>query len=148
MVTNRYIPIKKYDHGKYLALQHMLMRKHFPCFKCSLLHGTMECCGDITPSDDCNTYRMLIRLGRSGSPKVRVLKPEIQQSSKIHMYSDGNLCLYDHREQPWVKGDNIHEKIIPWTAEWLVYYELYLLTGRWFGPEAQHDNLPKPDQPN
>lgn len=54
------------------------------------------------------------------------------------MYGDGRLCLYDYREQPWRDGDNIHEKIIPWTAEWLVFYELYLIRGKWLGPEAVH----------
>jgi hypothetical protein len=54
------------------------------------------------------------------------------------MYSSGDLCLYDFREQPWMATDNLHEKIIPWVAEWLVYYELFLLTGKWLGPEAPH----------
>jgi hypothetical protein len=34
--------------------------------------------------------------------------------------------------------DNLHQKIIPWIAEWLVYYELYLICGKWLGPEAPH----------
>jgi len=34
--------------------------------------------------------------------------------------------------------DNIHEKIIPWIAEWLVFYELYRICGKWLGPEAPH----------
>ena len=54
------------------------------------------------------------------------------------MYRDGTLCLYDFRVQPWSSWDNIHEKIIPWTAEWLVFYELYLMCGKWLGPEAPH----------
>jgi hypothetical protein len=32
----------------------------------------------------------------------------------------------------------LHETIIPWTAEWLVSYELYLTTGKWLGSSAVH----------
>ena len=54
------------------------------------------------------------------------------------MYGNGPLCLYDPRETPWQRMDNVHQKIIPWIAEWLVYYELYLIYGKWLGPEALH----------
>jgi hypothetical protein len=32
----------------------------------------------------------------------------------------------------------IHETIIPWTAEWLVFYELWKISGKWMGPAALH----------
>lgn len=54
------------------------------------------------------------------------------------MYEHGALCLYEPRETPWRSSDNLHEKIIPWTAEWLVFYELFLIYGKWLGPEAPH----------
>jgi hypothetical protein len=68
---------------------------------------------------------------------VRILSPEIRK--RIHMYPNGTLCLYDHRDQPWNARDNLDEKIIPWIAEWLVFYELYLISDKWLGPEAPHD---------
>jgi len=30
--------------------------------------------------------------------------------------------------------------IVPWTAEWLFLYELWLETGMWWGLEASHNN--------
>lgn len=54
------------------------------------------------------------------------------------MYNDGALCLYEPRATPWKSSDSLHEKIIPWTAEWLVFYELFLICGKWLGPEAPH----------
>jgi hypothetical protein len=148
MATNRYIPRTRHNPGKHLALQCEHMRKHFPCFTCSLRHGLLECFGEITPSEECDTYRIRIRLPRGGTPKVRVLNPKIQPGAKIHTYANGDLCLFDHREQPWMEGDNLHEKIVPWTSEWLVYYELYQLTGQWLGPEAPHGDTPKVAQLN
>lgn len=32
----------------------------------------------------------------------------------------------------------IAETIVPWTALWLLYYELWLETDEWLGPEAPH----------
>jgi hypothetical protein len=76
-------------------------------------------------------------------PHVRILSPEIEPSTKIHMYPTGDLCLYKPSEQPWMESDYIHEKIVPWIAEWLVYYELFKIIGQWLGPEATHDSGPK-----
>lgn len=148
MARKRYIPKKRHNDGRHLAVQKLLMRKHFPCFECSLKGGLLECFGEITPSEECETYRIRIRLVRGLTPKVRVLKPRILPSSKIHTYGNGDLCLYDHRDQPWMSDDNLHEKIVPWTAEWLVYYELFLLTGKWMGPEAPHGDSPKSPESN
>ncbi len=55
------------------------------------------------------------------------------------MYLNGSLCLFDPRVSPWKGSYNLHETIIPWTAEWLVFYELYKIHGKWLGPEAPHD---------
>lgn len=30
------------------------------------------------------------------------------------------------------------ESVLPWTAEWLFYYEMWHVTGEWGGPEAPH----------
>jgi len=79
-----------------------------------------------------------IKYKPGGEPKVWVLQPEIIMSSRTHVYKEGNLCLYFPRDEPWMEGDLISKKIIPWTAEWLIYYELFLITGDWLGPEAPH----------
>lgn len=148
MATKRFTPKIKHDEGKHLALQSFLIRKHFPCFTCSLRHRVLECEGRITPCEECQPYRIRIRLSLGGIPSVRVLDPPIMPHGKIHMYSNGDLCLYDHRDQPWKATDNLHQKIVPWIAEWLVFYELFLITGEWQGPEALHANTLKSKQSN
>ena len=40
----------------------------------------------------------------------------------------------------------IHETIIPWTAEWLVFYELWQLTGEWYGAASPHGTNGKKQQ--
>jgi len=71
---------------------------------------------------------------------VRIREPELgvadEQKHDIHMYPNGTLCLYWPQEQPWNDSMSLHDTIVPWVAEWLVYYEYYQETGRWVGPEA------------
>lgn len=126
------------DYRRFV-FQKVLIEKYFPCFKCRLSRRRLECEGIITPSEHCDTYRVAILYEQDGVPEVRIKKPQIIPSTKIHMYSTGALCLYKPSDDPWSARDNIHEKIIPWIAEWLVFYELYLIEGKWLGPEASHD---------
>lgn len=133
------------DYRRFV-IQKALIEKHFPCFQCALSHRHLTCDGIITPSEDCATYRISISYRQDGVPKVRIKDPQIVPSHGIHMYNDGTLCLYQPSENPWKPSDNIHEKIIPWTAEWLVFYELHLMCGRWLGPEAKHHTVEKKPQ--
>ena len=148
MAKKKFIPIKKHNPWLHLYRQKTLVEKHFPCFACTLnvRAGVMDCTGEIQPCPECDIYRVQITLTKGGVPRVKILSPEIEPQSAIHVYSNGTLCLFDHRDQPWMTDDNLHEKIIPWTAEWLVYYELYKLDGKWLGPEAPHGNGPKAPQ--
>jgi hypothetical protein len=75
-------------------------------------------------------------------PEVTIMEPKLEHNDLIHMYPDGSLCLYDWRQQPWQNKWHLHETIIPWTAEWLVFYELFLLTGVWHGRSVAHGCTP------
>lgn len=96
------------------------------------------CEGKITPDEDCETYEVQIQYSPQAEPVVRILSPELVKSPKIHLYRDGSLCLYFPEDDPWKPTDLIYKKLIPWAAEWLLYYEIFLLTGEWQGPEAPH----------
>jgi len=128
------------------VIEKLLIEKYFPCFKCRLSHRHVECEGLITPSEGCATYRIVISYDQNGAPRVKIREPQITPSSAIRMYDNGVLCLYKTAETPLKLSDNIHEKIIPWTAEWFVFYELYLMCGKWLEPEAPHDVTGKAQQ--
>ena len=147
MDNPRYYLDNKARYSHFVA-QKMLVESHFPCFKCSLHLGNLVCRGSITPSDGCSKYSVQICYKQNGIPEVRIINPTIPKDiwRKVHIYDKGMLCLYDCREQPWKCTDNLHEKIIPWTAEWLVFYELFLICGKWLGPEALHGTAPKTSQ--
>lgn len=43
------------------------------------------------------------------------------------------LCLLHPKKFEWSTIDWLEDSIIPWTIEWLLYYELWLITGKWYG---------------
>jgi hypothetical protein len=47
--------------------------------------------------------------------------------------SGWSLCLYDTRTGQWEPNRPIAETIIPWAAEWLFFYEGWLIDGHWAG---------------
>ena len=140
MAGTRWIKRNRAAEYRHFLRQKALVEHDFPCFECRLYRNRLTCKGTITPSPGCDEYIVRIRYDYEKVPRVEIMQPRITPSSKIHMYGCGALCLYDPRETPWQRTDNIHEKIIPWTAEWLVFYELYLIHRKWLGPEAPHGN--------
>jgi hypothetical protein len=138
MAATRWIKRNRSAEYRRFLGQKALVEHHFPCFRCQLYRNRLTCKATICPSPDCDRYLIRIRYDYEKVPRVEIRQPKITPSSKIHMYGCGALCLYDPRETPWQRTDNVHEKIIPWIAEWLVYYELYQIYGKWLGPEAQH----------
>lgn len=94
MATTPWIRRDRGSDYRRFVIQKMLIEKHFPCFRCWLSNGCLWCEGDITPSEDCATYRVKISYELNAVPRVRIRQPEIAPSDAIHMYSNGTLCLY------------------------------------------------------
>ena len=139
MAARRWINPDRAAEYRLFLRQKSLIEQYFPCFKCHLYGNRLTCKGRIIPSEDCDEYLIRIRYDYEKVPRVEIIEPTIEPSPKIHIYGCGALCLCDPRQTPWRRLNNVHETIIPWTAEWLVYYELYLIRGKWLGPEAPHE---------
>jgi hypothetical protein len=113
------------------------LRRHFPTFACRIAGDRLQSRGTLHTDTD-SAYRVELTYRAGSSPKIWVTKPRILHGGAPHMYRDNSLCLFDWREEPWHHRMHLHETIIPWTAEWLVFYEIYLLTGKWLGKSAPH----------
>jgi hypothetical protein len=50
-----------------------------------------------------------------------------------HRYKEGDLCLYLPWGNEWSSHMMLVHTIIPWANEWLMHYELWLITGEWYG---------------
>lgn len=135
---------EKYRKSVY---EEMLVKRRFPGFDCRINGRRLVCRGKLKPTENSEEYRIEVSYTPWGSPDVKILSPKIEPKRELHFYKTGNLCLYDWREQPWQDRWHLADTVIPWTAEWLLYYEIYLLTGKWIGKSAIHGDATKIAEP-
>lgn len=117
--------------------------------------------GELTPLSQPYRVRIVDHRGMDdGSirftslwPSVRLLtpiarRPESPDLTIPHIYGPhddprgADLCLFHPQSRDWNDDMLVAESIIPWTAEWLFYYEMWLVTGIWGGDEAEHGFIP------
>ena len=117
------------------------MHLHFPAFSYRLeIHRQKRMPtwrGELQPTELSPIYGVQIRYAYPKSPSVWVLTPTLE-SDAPHRYSDGSLCLYYPGDRSWTPGLPIAQTLVPWTALWLAFYEIWLRTGTWYGLEAPH----------
>src|SRR6266436_872027 len=119
------IPKDRGANRRRFFAQKALIEKFFPCFRCRYQQPErLECLGHIAPNIHCPTYEIVLHHKYGGVPTVWIKNPPITPSPEIHMYEDRSLCLYFPEDDRWKISDDVHRKIIPWVAEWLVFYEL------------------------
>ena len=136
------IPSDKYKNAyTSILLEIKRIRQRYPNFHCKIVwNKKLVCKGEIKSPETNELYKFLIEYNYFGVPKSYIISPILQYDPKIHLYKDKSLCLYDWREDPWDNSKHISNTIIPWIGEWIVYFEIYKLTGKWIGFEAEHDN--------
>ena len=117
------------------------MQEDFARFKYSRRNNLPTWHGPLQPTEASPVYTVKIVYQFAGrhskSPKVWVKSPEIRPDAP-HRYDDGSLCLYFPPERNWTPYKFISETVVPWTALWLVFYEIWLDTDHWYGPESPH----------
>jgi hypothetical protein len=93
----------------------------------------------MQPTDKSSEYLVKIIYRLYEIPQVSVLKPKLHPEAP-HIYrASGALCLYYPEDGSWNSRKLLGNTIFLWTAEWLYYYELWLATGQWLGPEVPHN---------
>lgn len=91
---------------------------------------------EITPSEFSRTYKVKIEIIKDKKPNVYILEPNIKNENKDrlppHMYSleRGQICLNLPSE---LLLSNYFDVIVPWISEWLIFYEIWKITGKWHG---------------
>jgi hypothetical protein len=120
-------------NGLSAAQQAFALRAHFPDGQAKLKAGRLLWTGALQPTPLSRTYRVQVAYGPLGQPKVRVLEKLLAYAERSlpHVYADGTLCL--HQSNEWTTRMSIADTIVPWAAEWLAYYEIWLVTGEWYG---------------
>lgn len=124
---------------KQLLIQILRMRQQFPGFRYD--RRALAWYGELQPTTDSPRYRLRVGYFPGDQPRVRVLAPAlVPEARALHRYQDGSLCLYHPEDGDWTSTSYVADTIIPWAAEWLLYYECWLADPerRWLGPEAPH----------
>lgn len=77
--------------------------------------------------------------------RVFITKPKkldlaIGEDRLPHVYctEKQELCLFYPKFREWSYSKLIVDTIIPWTMEWLFFYEVWLSTGKWIGKGIEH----------
>lgn len=145
---------------EYLLEEADLIRRHFPIFEVEVIEsGTstlLVASAEITPSEGCDTYhvRMQLELAWDNTfrsitrtpprPQVFIDRPSIPPDPRYFMLPDGSLGLCHPDKMPGLHERHLYEWVVPWTSEWLVYYELWKLDGVWHGP-VEDPNVEAPE---
>lgn len=129
---------KRLNNGEHAGM----LRKMYPQGKVISIHPKLiwECAFSPTPLSKEYNIRLIYH---NGIPNVFVINMELSKgvSSKLpHVYStkEQSLCLHYPLEKAWTPAKNIADTIIPWAAEWLFHYEVWVVTGEWNGGGTIH----------
>ncbi|GEM50036.1 hypothetical protein DC3_56710 [Deinococcus cellulosilyticus NBRC 106333 = KACC 11606] len=119
-----------------LVVQAILLRRHHPSMQVKVKGTTLQAHFEVRPSEMGGTYQVLLQHQQGSPPEVHVLSPTLQHRDGVpppHLYRNGALCLFYPPSGEWTPQQALATTLIPWTVDWLFYYEIWLVTGTWEG---------------
>jgi hypothetical protein len=123
-----------------LALQLVAIQRGFPDAEGRVQHGELVCAMPLQPTEASRTYTIRLAHRHGRQPKITISDPILQVHPEApglpHVYPGDELCLYYGGE--WNDSQLLATTVVPWTAEWLLHYELWLATGEWLGGGTSH----------
>jgi len=95
----------------------------------------------VAPTPMARVYQCLLRVFPSDFPELMVMNPDPKElavgRTLPHIYPHEGLgtklCLWLPRTHEWVHQMRFSETYLPWAAEWLDYFEEWLVTDVWSG---------------
>lgn len=122
------------------------LRKAYPSARCEIKRNKLWWLGKIRPTPLSKEYTVSITYKMWEAPKIWIVGKELERLDSLnfpHYYEKNEddemvrICLYRYDE--FSVDKLISNTIIPWTVEWLYFYEIWLATGEWCGG-GQHPN--------
>jgi hypothetical protein len=126
-----------------IAQQALGLRSVFPDTEPVIGRDGLSWKGQLQPCELSRIYTVQITYTHGRYPVTRILDPQLEATETgflPHTYSDKTLCLHDAGQ--WAGHMLIVDTIVPWTAEWLLHYEIWLATGEWLGDHDLAAQLP------
>ena len=120
------------------------MKSKFSQFQHKQKDGNIIFTGNLFIKSELPIYNVSIEYRGNLRPVVKVNSPALVEDSP-HLHSDNSLCLYHPNNFKWSSDKLIAKEIMQWTIAWIYFYEYWLQTGEWIGPEASH-NTEKKDE--
>lgn len=124
-----------------VAQQDLGIKSHFPQFIFRREENIPTWRGVLQPTELSPHYHIRLSYTMPRDPQVWVTAPRLHPEAPHRYPQNGALCLYypnDAQAASWSPDQHIAMTILPWTALWLAFYEVWLETGKWYGPEAPH----------
>jgi len=123
-----------------LGLQMARIKAVLPEAEVTVHRGELVCIAFLQPNAMCKRYTARIVYRHGCRPRVTIIDPPLELAPGAealpHVYGDGELCLYLPGE--WQESMLLADTILPWTSEWLLHYEWWLVTGHWSGSGHDH----------
>lgn len=122
------------------AQQYFLLRNTSICTGVGIVRmGRLHWTFDAAPTPLGRRYTLRIEYKEREPPDVRCIAPDLialAGGRKLpHVYSGAppKLCLYLPGSGEWNPAKAIALTIVPWSYEWLYYFEDWLVTDVWAG---------------
>lgn len=142
--------INYFKKEKNLAEQLLNIKITYTTLSSNISKNVMICSLKVKPTEYSKEYVITIQYDAK-TPKVFLYNQGILKNSDEiipHIYKKNfvdvnhenvQICLYYPKYKEWDKSMYIASTIIPWAIEWLYYYELWRITGKWLGKDITHE---------
>lgn len=132
----------KYFKQNTLSLidQLIVLKIAYPEANAYIHRGVLYWNGKLCPSQLSRTYNVKLKYKLKKHPIVTVSGENLKKLDDPnfpHVFNIDlekwliEICLYYNEE--FNSQMLLADTIIPWTVEWLYYYEIWLATGNWYG---------------
>jgi hypothetical protein len=122
----------------------MYMQRVWPQIECAVRASVLTCRGVVRPSPLCSDYQIRLEYHLGSSPKAWIDSPalvrRVPDEPIPHVYTIGGLrpCLFFPGGGEWQPDKWLALTIMPWLLLWLLFYEIWLATGEWWGEGVDH----------
>jgi hypothetical protein len=133
-------PSGRHSRGLSLAVQAAHLERRYPDGRIALRPSRLTWLRQLRPTEISHLYEVLVVIEPGWAPLVYVVDPPLQRRGEEpvpHLYSANDLCLYVADE--WDDTMIIADTLIPWTSEWLFFYQTWHATGDWLSGGVHPD---------
>jgi hypothetical protein len=126
-----------------MAEQELAMLQHRPAFTRTRRHPWVWR-GIIEVRENGQTYVIDMDAGERSGARVQILVrepilvPYKDTGRPPHTFADGSLCI---NERTATAHEFHADTTVPWIYSWFYFYERWVETGVWYGPQAEGHEL-------